>query len=215
VVVSSREDRPIGVVASFMKAWVAAALLALSSVGKLASARAQSEPPSHLGADSFGEQDNNGDARVTLPEARGAALGFFAYLDVNADGWVTRDELMARAPRWRQARSLTRFTLLDRDHDGSLASWETSFSPGQFARLDRDGDRRLSRGEWWEAHERGPHGAGDTAAWRSRFWRQDLNRDGLVTRDEVIAHADQRFMRRDSDRNGVLTRDERRAPHCR
>lgn len=38
--------------------------------------------------------------------------------------------------------------------------------------------------------------------------RADTNRDGIVTRDEVIAQAADRFDRLDLDRDGKLTRDE-------
>jgi len=41
--------------------------------------------------------------------------------------------------------------------------------------------------------------------------RADTNRDGVVTRDEVIADADRRFARMDIDGDGKVSRDELRA----
>ena len=41
--------------------------------------------------------------------------------------------------------------------------------------------------------------------------RADTNRDGVVTRDEVIADADRRFARMDTDGDGKVSRDELRA----
>lgn len=39
--------------------------------------------------------------------------------------------------------------------------------------------------------------------------RADANGDGAITRDEMIAAADQRFDRRDANRDGTITPDER------
>lgn len=41
--------------------------------------------------------------------------------------------------------------------------------------------------------------------------RADLNHDGVITRAEAIAEADQRFAAMDANHDGTLTRDERRA----
>lgn len=41
--------------------------------------------------------------------------------------------------------------------------------------------------------------------------RADTNRDGVVTRDEVIGDADRRFARMDTDGDGKVSRDELRA----
>lgn len=48
-----------------------------------------------------------------------------------------------------------------------------------------------------------PHGAAQRAA--------DLDRDGVVTRQEATAAADRRFAAMDANRDGTVTRQERRA----
>jgi Ca2+-binding EF-hand superfamily protein len=155
------------------------------------------------------DEDANGDGRVTLLEARAAALALFEHFDRDGDGGVNRAEADAAAPRWRERRFELRFVALDADRDGTLSLGELALSPRRWLRADRDGDRRLTRAELWAAFERGPSGATDTAALRSMFWRRDLNRDGRVTRTEALAAADRRFMRRDRDRDGVVGGGER------
>jgi Ca2+-binding EF-hand superfamily protein len=150
------------------------------------------------------DEDANGDDRVTLLEARAAALALFEHFDRDGDGAVTRGEADAAAVSWREQRSERRFSALDRDRDGTLSRAEMALSPRRFARADGDADGRLTRAEVSHAFARGSSGRTDTAALRSMFWRRDSNRDGRVTRTEVLAAADQRFMRRDRDGDGVV-----------
>lgn len=157
------------------------------------------------------EEDANGDGRVTLLEARGAALALFEHFDRDGDGGVTRAEADAAAAGWRDQRIARRFAALDRDGDGTLSRAELALSPLRFQRADRDADGRLTRAEVSNAFERRSSGSRNgTAALRSMFWRRDLNRDGRVTRREALAAADQRFMRRDRDGNGVVAVDGER-----
>jgi hypothetical protein len=150
------------------------------------------------------DEDANGDGRVTLLEARAAALALFEHFDADGDGAVTRAEADAAAASWRQQRSEQRFAALDRDRDGTLSRAEVALSPRRFVRADGDGDGRLTRAEVSGAFERGASGSSGTAALRSMFWRRDLNRDRRVTRVEALAVADRRFMRRDRDGDGVV-----------
>jgi Ca2+-binding EF-hand superfamily protein len=192
-----------------MKQWLAGALLACSSLAIPARAHAQDhERPFRSGTDCFSEQDADGDGRVTIFEARAAALLLFEYFDGDADGQVTASEARSAALPWREARVETRFASLDRDRDGALSVWEIKLPPRRFVAADRDGDRQISRAELWAMSEQRGDGLGDTTALRSMFWRRDLNGDGRVTRGEALAAADQRFLRKDIDRNGVWTRGE-------
>jgi len=194
-----------------MKQWLAGVLLACSSLAIPARADAQDHERSfRSGTDCFSEQDADGDDRVTLLEARAAALVSFERFDGNADGQVTMSEAREAALPWREGRMESRFVSLDRDQDRGLSVWEIHLPPRRFVAADRDGDRRISRAELWAMSEQGGGGTGDTTALRSLFWRRDLNGDGRVTRSEALAAADQRFSRKDIDRDGVWTRGESR-----
>jgi Ca2+-binding EF-hand superfamily protein len=186
-----------------MKHWIPASLLAVAIWTPAVSAREPAQPCRSDTAAML-DEDANGDARVTLLEARAAALALFEHFDRDGDGGVTRAEADAAAVSWREQRSERRFSALDRDRDGTLSPAEVALSPRRFARADGDADGRLTRAEVSHAFARGSSGRTDTAALRSMFWRRDSNRDGRVTRMEVLAAADQRFMRRDRDGDGVV-----------
>jgi Ca2+-binding EF-hand superfamily protein len=194
-----------------MKQWLAGVLLACSSLAIPARADAQDHERSfRAGTDCFSQQDADGNGRVTLLEARAAALMLFEHFDGNADGQVTASEARGAALPWREGRLASRFASLDRDQDDGLSVWEINLPSRRFVAADRDGDRRISRAELWAMSAQRWDGTGDTTALRSLFWRRDLNGDGRVTRGEALAAADQRFLRKDIDRNGVWTRGEAR-----
>jgi hypothetical protein len=158
----------------------------------------------------FVAADGDGDGRLTLLEARAAALAWFTTFDRDGDGQVTRNEANEGAPVWRAARFEARFAALDRDGDGALSSWESKLPPRRFGWIDRNLDRALSRTELSQAflHARG--GDSDTAALRSRFWRRDTNHDGVVSRAEALAAAERHFARRDRNGDGVILPGEAR-----
>ena len=97
----------------------------------------------------------------------------FDYLDVDGNNRVTRQEWHASADA---------FNWLDRNRDGVLSRAEVEgqstgngngFGTGgdMFARLDANGDNRISRSEWrWT---------------RSSFDQRDLNGDGVLNRREM------------------------------
>jgi EF hand domain-containing protein len=198
-----------------MRHWLAGLLL-VSSWTMASAAGAEDAPRGAFaeGTAGFLAEDADRDGRVTWTEARRAALGLFEHLDRDGDGQVTRAEASDRASRWREQRFESRFARLDRDRDGGLSRWELNLPARRFASIDRDGDRRLNRAELQRLAE-GADGERDTTALRSAFWRRDGNRDGRVTRAEVLAAADRRFTRQDRDRNGVLTPGEASCPQGR
>jgi len=189
-----------------MKCRVSAILLALASLTPaLVAAREPGPCRSETGA--LLDEDANGDGQVTLLEARAGALALHEHFDRDGSGEVTRSEADAAAGSWREQRLELRFVALDRDRDGTLTRGELSLPPRRFARVDRDGDGRLTRAELRAQFEHSSSSSTRTAALRSMFWRRDMNRDGRVTRSEMLAAADRRFMRRDRDGDGVVARD--------
>jgi Ca2+-binding EF-hand superfamily protein len=154
-------------------------------------------------------EDLDADGRVTRLETRRAALALFARFDANGDGQVTRIEADERAHRWRLERNAVRFERLDADGDGRLSSAELG-PKRRLAALDRDGDGYLTRVELSRNGEATRCRGGEEAALRSWLWRRDLDRDGLVTRLEVLRAAERRFDRKDRNRDRSLTAGEPR-----
>lgn len=129
----------------------------------------------HFDLESFRRADHNGDGRITRDEFLGRdsidddRADRFDDLDYNRDRRVTRDE-------WHGGQRA--FDNLDRNHDGVL-SREEVLNPGEtpfadlFASLDVNHDQRVTIQEWhWS---------------RRSFESRDMNRDGVLTRDELNA----------------------------
>jgi Ca2+-binding EF-hand superfamily protein len=165
---------------------------------------------------SFDLVDRNRDNRITLDEytnqlTGGAAELRFNTLDRNHNGILNRGE-------WRG--ETQSFDVVDRNRDNRISMDEyVSMSASgtgargleeQFARMDRNRDALLTRGEWT-----------DTTAFR----RADRNGDGIVTLREYIntdvvyeqplrydpsdpASRSGRFRDLDRDANGSLSRSE-------
>jgi Ca2+-binding EF-hand superfamily protein len=92
----------------------------------------------------------------------------FAYLDVNNNGSIDRNE-------WDG--SLDTFYRLDRNGDGRLTRAELGGvrASSPFAAMDTDRDGRISLGEWPYSHR--------------SFDQQDANRDGVITMEEFNVNA--------------------------
>jgi len=91
----------------------------------------------------------------------------FAYLDVNNNGYIDRNE-------WDG--SLDTFYQLDRNGDNRITRAEMNGGRrGTFQTLDTNGDNRITLGEWQWSHR--------------SFDQMDTNGDGVITRDEFRAGA--------------------------
>jgi len=135
------------------------------------------------GARAFAIHDWNGDGVLSGDEVRAGAVpppdsleaedynmsasDRFAYLDVNNNGYIDRNE-------WDG--SLDTFYNLDRDNDNRISRAELNNGRrASFAALDANGDGRISLSEW---------------AWSHRsFDDMDTNKDGVITRDEFRSGA--------------------------
>ncbi|HEX8574521.1 MAG TPA: EF-hand domain-containing protein [Allosphingosinicella sp.] len=166
-------------------------------------------------------QPGEGRARFAQPQTRAAVAAQvqarFARADSNRDGFVTREEVRARAEARREQRRERRaerraqlFERLDSNNDGSISRAEFSDRPA--LRGAERGERRTVRGErrGQRFANRGGRGMGGGFGARG-FAAMDLNGDGRVALAEASRAALQRFDRVDSDRDGTITPGERQA----
>lgn len=109
----------------------------------------------------FDQFDTNGDGAVTLEEVRSWRTTFFETADVDANGFVTREEIQEMQSQ--AADSAERRQPMRGRRGGQR---------DPIARFDTDGDERLSRSEFVDA----PFPA---------IERFDANGDGQLTRDEL------------------------------
>ena len=179
-------------------------LFAGAALAALAAIPAQAQP---------GAEGRRGPAQpLTRAAVEAQVEARFARADANRDGFVTQDEIRARAEVRRAQRQERRgerleqrFERLDADHDGSISRAEFNDRPAL-----RGGDRGERRGHRFA--RRGGRGGGMMAGFGGRaFERMDSDRDGRVALAEAERAALERFDRVDSDRDGTISAEERQA----
>lgn len=153
-----------------------------------------------LGAHVFERVDTNKDARVTRAEAQSATENLFTRLDANKDGAVTPEEGQTGARAIAQEEIEARFKTQDVNQDGRVTLEESKLPPRFFEKLDKDGDKVLTRNEI----DAGRH----ADSGRFMFTQADADRDGKVTRAEAAQAALARFDRIDDNSDGVIARAE-------
>lgn len=173
-------------------------------------------------APALAQPGGEGRGRLTPPQTRADVQAHvqarFARADTNRDGFVTRDEVRARAEGRRAQRQERRgerrerrFEQLDANNDGVISRAEFEASR---AVLGGDRSERLATGAEWRGRRfdrRGGRG-GMMAGFGGRaFAMMDLDRDGRVALAEAQRAALQRFDRVDSNRDGRISVDERQA----
>jgi hypothetical protein len=164
-------------------------------------------------------QAADGRARFAQPQTRAAVQAQvqsrFARADANRDGFVTQEEVRARAEagrEQRQERREQRFDRLDANNDGMISRAE--FDAPRALRGGDRGDRRAMRAErrGQRFAGRGGRGGAMMARFGARaFAKMDMDRDGRVALAEAQRTALQRFDWVDSNRDGTISLDERRA----
>ncbi|WP_431470489.1 EF-hand domain-containing protein [Sphingosinithalassobacter sp. LHW66-3] len=183
----------------------AAALGAMTLTGTVALAQNAPPAPAPSPGHSTIRADADRNGVVTRAELLAQVEQRFAQRDANSDGQLTEGESFhnRRGGRLRE-RILSR---IDADGNGAITLAEQKAqAERRFARLDANGDGAIDPAEREAARERMRQmreRRGDPIA------RADTDRNGILTRAEMLAQVEQRFAQRDANSDGQLTGDER------
>jgi Ca2+-binding EF-hand superfamily protein len=155
----------------------------------------------------FAEMDANKDGKVTRDEAKSAGDRLFQQLDLDKDGTVTEAEAQAGMAALGKQRAEERFNAKDQNHDGKLSAEESKMPVERFTRIDTNKDGFLTKEELTQAFQ--PNGEGPRAKFGARqFAKMDADKNGKVTKAEALAAAEARFSHVDANHDGVITQEE-------
>jgi Ca2+-binding EF-hand superfamily protein len=168
-------------------------------------------------------------------DVAGHVMSMFTRLDLNHDGFITREEIATsqsqfdeRASKSAPKRAAKMFERLDADHDGKVTRAEVNAarkSPSGkqpkdsrrsalLAEADADKDGIVTRAEFDSAAASGKlkmrHANMRGSAIVRLFDLADTNKDGRVSMEEAQRAALQQFDAADLNHDGVLTPVERR-----
>jgi Ca2+-binding EF-hand superfamily protein len=171
------------------QAFVTAVLLGLPGsliAGDAGQQRDQARRPAEI---RFQAMDTNGDGSIARSEWRGSDQSFARH-DWNGDRVLSGNEVRIGASRELGEEG--------DDYDQARPEFRNWTERG-FANLDRNGDGRVARAEWFYDRE--------------GFIRADRNSDGTLTRDEFLSgdvdlDREDRFEYLDADNNGRIERTE-------
>lgn len=194
-----------------MSSKIRLALLAALSTLSVAALAQSADGSSKFFGHMLQKWDANGDGKISLDEYLAAATARFEQIDTQNKGSVNAAQI-ANSPNAakrmdRRARGLVKH--LDTGGNGYVTRDEfVAAAKTRFAKLDRNGDDKLTPDELGPMH-RGKEPAAKHAEFAGRrFERLDTNHDGVVTLDEYTAAAIVRFKALDSAGNGRVTADE-------
>jgi Ca2+-binding EF-hand superfamily protein len=165
--------------------------------------RAHGGPGKHF----FAEMDANQDGKVTRDEAKSASDRLFQKLDLNKDGSITQAEAREGMKALGTERAAQRFAAKDTNKDGKLSAEESKMPAERFTRIDANKDGFLTQEELAQKFQ--PRADGPRGKFGARqFERMDADKNGTVTKAEAVAVAEQRFAKVDVNGDGVITQDE-------
>ena len=209
----------------------------LAAPAAVTTADAQTGP---VNRNRFQALDRNNDGRITRDEWNGNERSFRNH-DWNGDGVLSGNEVRSGAHRdtdladhnpntLERNLSWTRnnFTNLDHNRDGRISANEWHFDLETFRRVDADRNDWISLQEFlgegvddvrdnnFDDMDWNNNGRVERAEWyggNAEFTRLDRNRDGVLTRYEVVGATESfdtydQFQNLDFDRNGNLSRAE-------
>lgn len=149
----------------------------------------------------FEKLDSNADGKVTRDEMLSGITAHFDQADTNKDGTLSDAEQKAA----HEKHAAQRFADSDKNHDGVLTQDELPPHFGQrLMKFDANKDGKLTRDELAKLGEMREH-------WKGRFHGD--KGDKPHTRAALVAHVDERFAKLDSNKDGALTQDEMAKGH--
>jgi len=183
---------------------------ALTSITAAALAQ-PADGPSKLFAHMLQKWDANGDGKISLDEYLAAATARFEQVDTQNTGAVTADQIansrQAHERIERRAEALVKH--LDTAGNGYVTQDEfVAAAKTRFAKLDRNGDGKLTPDELNAPHGDKAPGPKRAQFAERRFEKLDSNHDGVVTLNEYVAAAVAKFKELDVAGNGRITADE-------
>jgi Ca2+-binding EF-hand superfamily protein len=155
----------------------------------------------------FAEMDANKDGKVTREEAKSAGDRLFQKLDLDKDGTITEAEAQAGMRALGKERAEARFDAKDTNHDGKLSAEESKMPAERFTRIDANKDGFVTKDELSQAFQ--ARGDGPKGKFGARqFAKMDSDKNGKVTKAEALSAAEARFAHLDTNHDGVITAEE-------
>lgn len=168
--------------------------------------------PGHAGP---AKADKNHDGKLTKDEAPAPIQQHFDELDTNKDGSLDKQELQAARAKHGGRGGPGMVARLDKNGDGKVSKDEAPARMQQhFEQVDANKDGYVEQSELQAAHARRGQQGGPG---QGRMAHLDADKDGKVSQAEFSATVQQWFSRLDANADGAVTRDEVKAkrPHPR
>lgn len=157
--------------------------------------------------------DTNKDSVVTQTEFNSAATKRFDLMDHNNNDLVTVDEFRDYMKNRRSESRSMRFGTMDADKNDTISKseyldYQRQRAERRFARIDKDGDGILSQQEY-STSKRKRHGRfGLKKQGNFLFNKLDLDKNGVITREESLKAWTDWFNRIDANKDLIVTADE-------
>ena len=164
--------------------------------------------------------DANSDGKLAKSEVPERMQGLFTRGDKNSDGVLAADELqaLAGAQQRQQARSQEGERrgpmdpvrgALDADQDGLISAAEMKAAPAALAKLDRNGDGRLSEEEYRPMMRRGGGPRGNPEEMFNHLLEEnDTNKDGKLAVSELPGRMREFMGNADANKDGFISKEE-------
>jgi len=133
-----------------MNKFTKSAIIGVMTVGVVGMAFASEGKHGHGGGlyKHFEQIDVNADGFVTQDEMTAHRAAMFAEKDTDSDGALSKDEMRAGMMARMEKRLDHMFSRMDADNDGKLAQSEMGHKGARmFSKLDTDGDGKISKDE--------------------------------------------------------------------
>ena len=161
--------------------------------------------------------DENGDGKIAKSELPERMAERVMAADLDADGFVTLEELKKAEEKRREEQARRMLERMDTNKDGKLSGDEIpERGRERMMRLDTNKDGELTLAELMAPRTR--QTGGDEGGGRNPeqiLERLDANKDGKLTGDEIPGYMRRRMEQFDKNGDGEITKDELGGPQRR